>query len=369
MREAEIAAITETFFETEFAEYDAQALLGAAFERQEHEGREFVYLRPDARTLVRVDLAIRPPKPGESMLGSDGELYAAEPFIEELVLILRASTPYSRQSLESMFGPARLSEGPINEDGDPSLQLTFDYVGSFTGQLMIRWWREPIDPPNMGRPNGPDEVRVEEFHLTRLPFGSEPEEEVAMDELLEDDLEDANSGQWNMDPEAFADAMTVGSSQANPETMNRETVPPMVAVQFSIDDAMEAGVWLADLSWRILRADFTVDRALDTLGLPEGPLGDGEAVSLTPLDARLGGVTIVPRGERVGQAVLYPHSDPPMVVAIDALTDRFGAEPSHAMGSVSFRMEGTRSRGTVVVHGNELRTGLWAVSVVDLHRN
>jgi hypothetical protein len=116
--------------------------------------------------------------------------------------------------------------------------------------------------------------------------------------------------------------------------------------------------------------DFTVDRALDVLGLPTGPMGgDGEAFDLQPVDARLDVVTIVPRGERVAQAVFYPRADPPLVIAIDALGDRFGGEPSMATGAVTFRLEGTRSRGSVVVRGSELRPGVWAVSGVDLLRN
>jgi hypothetical protein len=365
MREAEIAAITEHFFETEFTEEYAVGLLGQASERQEHEGREWVFLRPDSRTLARIDLAIRPPKEGEAIRGDDGELYAAEPFVEELVLVLRAPVPYSRSMFESWFGTGRLAAGPENEDGDPSVQLEYDYVGTFSGQVIIRWWREPTDPPNMGHPRGPDEVRVEEVHLRR-PFPGDAEEQ----EVDADEIDDAELEEHDASPEQTITSNAVITDA--PDDIAAPTMPPTApaAVRISIDEAMDAGVWLADLAWKVLRQDFTVDRALDLLGLPEGTMGgDGEAILLAPKDARLSAVTIVPRRERVAHAVLYPAEEPPLVIAVDALTDRFGCDPSVATGAVTFRLEGTRSRGSVVVRGTELRTGVWAVTGVDLLRN
>jgi hypothetical protein len=127
---------------------------------------------------------------------------------------------------------------------------------------------------------------------------------------------------------------------------------------------------VADLAWKVLRVDFTVDRAFDVLGLPDGPMGgDGEAFNLTAKDERLEAITVVPRGERVAQAVLYPSPARPLVIAVDALSDRFGSEPSHGPGVVWFRLDGTRSRGTVVVRGAEVQTGVWSVELVDLQRN
>ncbi|MBL8680735.1 MAG: hypothetical protein JNK05_16265 [Myxococcales bacterium] len=367
MREAEIAAITEHFFETEFTEEGAVGLLGQAAERQEHEGREWVFLRPDARTLARVDLAIRPPKEGEAIRGEDGELYAAEPFVEELVLVLRGPVPYSRSMFESWFGPGRLAPGPVNEDGQPSVQLEYDYVGTFSGQVIIRWWREPTDPPNMGHPKGPDEVRVEEVHLRR-PYPADAEEqEVDAEEIDDAELEEHDGEEGPERTTTNTNAITDA-----PDDLAAPTMPPTApqAVRISIDEAMDAGVWLADLAWKVLRQDFTVDRALDLLGLPDGPMGgDGEAIQLVPKDARLSVITVVPRGERVAHAVFYPADEPPLVIAVDALTDRFGSEPSIATGAVSFRLEGTRSRGSVVVRGTELRAGVWAVTGVDLLRN
>lgn len=366
MREAEIAAITEHFFESEFTEEYAVGLLGQAAERQEHEGREWVFLRPDARSLARIDLAIRPPREGESIRGEDGELYAAEPFIEELVLVLRGPVPYSRSMFESWFGEGRLATGPVNEDGEASTQLEYEYNGTLNGQVIIRWWREPSDPPNMGKPNGPDEVRVEEVHLRRPYPGDVEEQELDADELDEDALLDEE------DP-AEHTVMTpaMGNSPTVPPQEYSSTQPqPALNIKFSLDEAMDSGVWLADLAWKVLRQDFTFERAIDLLGAPSGPLGgDGEAVQLDPKDERLEVVTLVPRGERVAHAVLHAIPVPPLVIAIDALTDRFGADPSIATGAVTFRLEGTRSRGSVVVRGSEVRAGVWVVSTVDLLRN
>lgn len=363
MREAEIAAITEHFFESEFTEEYAVGLLGQATERQEHEGREWVFLRPDARSLARVDLAIRPPKEGEAIRGEDGQLYAAEPFVEELVLVLRGPVPYSRSLLESWFGPGRLAVGPENEDGQPSTQIEYDYVGSFSGQFIVRWWKEPTDPPNMGSPSGPDEIRVEEVHLRRPYPGDSEEQEIDAEEIDDAALEESSDESAEQ---------TMAMDAASVADLAAPTMPPAApsGLRVSIDEAMDAGVWLADLAWRILRQDFTVDKALDVLGLPDGPMGgDGEAIPLLPKDARLAAVTVVPRGERVAQAVFYPVSDPPLVIAVDALSDRFGSEPSRATGAVTFRLEGTRSRGSVVLRGTELRAGVWVVSGVDVLRN
>jgi hypothetical protein len=369
MREAEIAAITEHFFESEFTEEYAVGLLGQATERQEHEGREWVFLRPDARSLARVDLAIRPPREGESIRGEDGELYAAEPFIEELVLVLRGPVPYLRSTLESWFGPGRLGVGPENEDGEASTQIEYDYVGTYSGQVIIRWWREPSDPPNMGRPNGPDEVRVEEVHLRR-PYPSDADEEEVDAEEIDDEIDgDAVEEHDASEHTVMTDSM-----------LQHATIPPVdhspthqqqaLNVKFSLDEAMDSGVWMADLAWKILRQDFTIDRALDVLGTPESPMGgDGEAIQLNPKDERLEAITIVPRGERVAHAVLHVVPVPPLVIATDALTDRFGAEPTRATGAVTWRLEGTRSRGSVVVRGSEVRAGCWVVSTVDLLRN
>lgn len=366
MREAEIAAITEHFFESEFTEEYAVGLLGQAVERQEHEGREWVFLRPDARTLARIDLAIRPPKEGEAIRGEDGELYAAEPFIEELVLVLRGPVPYSRSMFESWFGPGRLNTGPENEDGDPSLQLEYDYVGTFSGQVIIRWWKEPSDPPNMGRPNGPDEVRVEEVHLRRPWPGDAVEEEVDAEEIDDADIDEQSED----DPSEHTVMTDSQGSPTMPPTAEAPATQPTPSVKFSLDDAMDSGVWMADLAWKVLRQDFTLDRAFDVLGTPEGLMGgDGEAMQLNPKDERLDAITVVPRGDRVAHAVLHAVPVPPLVIAIDALSDRFGAEPSRATGAVTFRLEGTRSRGSVVVRGSEIRAGVWVVSTVDLLRN
>lgn len=363
MREAEIAAITEHFFETEFTEEYAVGLLGQAVERQEHEGREWVFLKPDARTLARVDLAIRPPKEGETIRGPDGELYAAGPFIEDVVLVLRAPVMYSRSMFESWFGPGRLNVGPENEDGDPSLQLEYDYVGTFNGQVIIRWWREPTDPPNMGQPDGPDEVRIEEVHLRRPWPGDTPEEEADAEEIDDADIDE----QSDEDP---SEHTVLTEPQAMSPIAEAPAMPLASSLKFSLDDAMDSGVWMADLAWKVLRQDFTLDRALGVLGTPEGPLGgDGEAIELKPKDERLQTITLVARGDRVAHAVLYAVSAPPLVIAIDALADRFGTEPAHATGAVTFRLEGTRSRGSVVVRGSEIRTGIWVVSTVDLLRN
>jgi hypothetical protein len=382
MREAEIAAITEHFFETEFTEYDAVGLLGAATERQEHEGREWVFLRPDARSLARVDLGIRPPKEGEAIRGTDGELYAAEPFVEEMVLVLRGPVPYSKDLLESWFGPGRLAVGPENEDGQLSTQVEYDYVGGFSGQLIIRWWKEPSDPPNMGKPTGPDEIRVEEVHLRRHYTGDAEEQEVDAEEIVDDLVEDAADGDGPGAPSAIAGAPHVGvdevehtdnshaAAELDDDPYSTPTVPPASAVRVSIDEAMDAGAWLADLAWKVLRVDFTVDRAMDVLGLPDGPMGgDGEALNLVSKDPRLEGITVVPRGDKVAQAVFYPQTDPPLVIAVDALSDRFGTEPTRGTGAMTFRLDGTRSRGSVVLRGSELRNGVWAISSVDLLRN
>ena len=96
---------------------------------------------------------------------------------------------------------------------------------------------------------------------------------------------------------------------------------------------------------------------------------DGEGIPLSPKDRRLGYVTIVPRGERVAEAVLYPPEGRHLIVSVDPMTDRFGVDPSRATGAVTFRLDGTRSRGSVVLRGRELGRGVWDVTSVDLLRN
>lgn len=407
MREAEIAAITEHFFETEFAEPEAVALLGAPYERQEHEGREFVFLRPDARSLVRIDLVILPPVEGAAIRGEDGELYAAEPFVEELILVLRGAVPYSKALLEEWFGECKLAVGPENEDGDASTQLEFDYVGAFAGQLIVRWWKDPRDPPNMGLPRGPDAVRVEEIHLRRHPPSDELAEEIEDIEDLGEIEEESDEGATMMGapkepkhlrssgvspapqhsaPEHDSYSMTEPPPSGEgldleqdagfepeplvPTAQNHVNAALVERVTYSLDEAMDTGAWLADLAWKVLRVDFTIDRAMDLLGVPAGPMGaDGEAFPLEPKDRRLGGVTIVPRGERVAEAVLYPREDKPLIVSVDPMTDRFGSEPSRATHAVTFRLDGTRSRGSVVLRGRYLGPGVWDVTTVDLLRN
>jgi hypothetical protein len=426
MREAEIAAITEHFFETEFAEPEAAALLGAPYERQEHEGREFVFLRPDARSLARIDLVILPAQEGAAIRGEDGELYAAEPFVEEMILVLRGPVPYSRALLEEWFGAGKIAVGPENEDNEASTQLEFDYAGAFSGQVIVRWWKDPRDPPNMGLPRGPDAIRVEEIHLRRHPPTDELAEEIEdVEDIAEvDDADDADGAGDLSSPNKLSspptrvlthhtkdeiyEAVTMmgppddprassteeraplrfdGEAQDSnaesgfesgfepeplvPTAQNQVTVAPLApSMTYSLDEAMDAGAWLADLAWRVLRVDFTLDKAWDLLGVPAGPMGmDGEAVPLEPKDRRVGTATVVPRGERVAEAVLYPPEHKPLIVSIDPMTDRFGSEPSRATGAVTFRLDGTRSRGSVVLRGRELGRGVWNVTSVDMLRN
>src|SRR6478672_9895725 len=111
MREAELAALSDEFFEPEFDQGSA-TLIGSPVNTEELGGRTITFLRPDARTLARAEVYTVPAPEGDD-----------RPFVEDIVLVLRGSRIYSRATLEELFGRAKKTEGPPSEDGEPSFQL------------------------------------------------------------------------------------------------------------------------------------------------------------------------------------------------------------------------------------------------------
>src|SRR3954468_8785741 len=98
MREDEIAALCDEFFEPAFDQGSATVMLGSPVSSEPAGDRTVTYLRPDARSLARVDLY--------TVAGDDG------PVVEAVVLVLRGGRVYSRASLEQVLGVGHKSQGP-----------------------------------------------------------------------------------------------------------------------------------------------------------------------------------------------------------------------------------------------------------------
>jgi hypothetical protein len=359
MRDVEIAALTDEFFEPEFDQNSAIAMLGSPVTTDDLDDRTVTYLRPDARTLARVEVyAIAPREPGGA------------PFVDELLLVLRGARMYSRAQLEELLGPARKTEGPSNDEGEPSWQLEFDQARTLRGVVMMRWWPDAEDPEGMGDPGGPDEVRVEEVHLRRLAPEAAAEQVPGLAAggaestmlLSEDALLSA------VDPSAERrpGAVDKGLGYLAPAPV----ATPVPAVD--LDEAMDAGAWLANLAWRILRPDFTFERAVDLLGAAVQPLGNGPGmVALVPHDARLQQVFV--ELSEAGVAAVRMDAPPaaPLVVALDAVADRLNAPPASEGEALRFRFEATRSRGVVTLitaQGTKAGGPIVAIGTVEVTR-
>jgi hypothetical protein len=296
MREAELAALSDEFFEAEFTLDTAVGMLGSPVSAEEVDGRQVTYLRPDARSLARIEVFVRPPDAPEG-----------EAFLEDMVLVLRGPRVYSRATLEEFLGPSTEVPGPLGEEGEASLQLEFTQARGLRGVVIVRRWvREDDDEPSVFVGEG--EVRADEVQLRRF------------------------SGELTLDSMELA------------EFAGAPAVP--------LDEAMDVGVWIADLAWKVLRFDFDLARAQELFGpgAPAGGDGTGTGrVVLTPHDARLGSVVVTVRGAEVVSVRIEPPHDAPLFLAVGAVADRLNAAPSSARSTVRFRSEATRSRGAVAL--------------------
>lgn len=299
MREAEIAALSAEFFEPEFDHARALVMLGTPVGGEQIDGRTVTYLRPDARSLARVEVFARPDPSGG----------AGAAFIEDVVVVLRGARVYSRAALEDVLGPSRKVAGPVNEDGEPSWQLEFPQSGTLPGRVLLRWWPEASDHPAMGDEGGPDPVRVEEVHLQRTRSGS-------------------------------------GHEVPSPRGSRR---PPSPMPFVDLDEAMDAGAWLADLAWRVLRPDFSLTRAEALFGARAGSSGRSGLVTIVPADPRLSLAIVAIEGEDVASVHIDAAEGMPIQLAPDAVADRLNTLPIFAEGVVRYRFEATRSRGSVTL--------------------
>ncbi|MEI8255590.1 MAG: hypothetical protein WCJ30_07960, partial [Deltaproteobacteria bacterium] len=276
------------------------------------------YLRPDARSLARVDLYTVPGPPEEP-----------GPLVEAVVLVLRGGRVYSRATLEELLGAGHQSAGPTGDEGEVSLQLEFPQERSMRGSVILRWWHDEEDPADMGAPGGPDEVRVDEVCLIR----SLHEEEA-------------------------------------PNPAPRTSVPPFDPATVDLDEAMDTGAWVGDIAWRMLRPDFTLRDAIALLGGQATSEG-GERIALRPRDNRLALAMLTVDGDQVTSARLDVHEGSPLILAIDAVSDRLNAQPIAQPGEITFQFESTRSRGNVslvLTHGRPPIGPLAAVSVIEVSR-
>ena len=145
MREDEIAALCDEFFEPTFDQGTATVMLGSAVSTEQMGDRTVTYLRPDARSLARADV-----------YSVDGGPENDGPIVEAVVLVLRGGRMYSRATLEQYFGPGQKSQGPSGDEGENSWQLEFPQEHSLRGAVIMRWWEDEGDPPDMGSPGGTD---------------------------------------------------------------------------------------------------------------------------------------------------------------------------------------------------------------------
>jgi hypothetical protein len=182
---------------------------------------------------------------------------------------------------------------------------------------MMRWWPEPQDPDGMGTEHGPDEVRVDEVHLRRFLPGTEP-----------GTSSHGAEGAWH--------------------TMPVPSTTPVPVID--LDEAMDTGVWLATLAWRVLRPDFSLAHALELFGSIAAPVPDAPGLLfIHPDDPRLQQVVVSVEDESVLAARLDAPGLSPLVVALDAVADRLNAVPVHEDDTLRFQFEATRSRGVVTL--------------------
>ena len=312
MREAELAALSDEFFEPEFDQGSA-TLIGSPVNTEELGGRTITFLRPDARSLARAEVYSVPAP------DADGDIH---PFVEDLVLVLRGARIYSRATLEEFFGKATKSVGPSSEDGEPSSQLEFPQDRTIRGVIIVRWWPDADDPEAHGEVYGPDEIRVEELHLRRFLPGM-----------------DHTSG--NTIPPGEADLL-------DDDEVEADDGPPEPEVD--LDEAMDTGAWVAELAWRILRPDFDITRAFDLLGTGESDSAAyDQRIVLRPRDPRLELAIVTVLAEQVSSVRLDMPEDAALALALDAVSDRLNALPSFVSNTLQYRFESTRSRGAVTL--------------------
>lgn len=318
MREDQIAALVDEFFEPSFDQGAATVLLGSPVSSEPAGDRTVTYLRPDARSLARVDLYTVPGGPGEP-----------GPVVEAVVLVLRGGHVYSRATLEGLLGAGHRSVGPTGDDGEVSQQLEFPQERSLRGAVILRWWQDDEDPGDMGAPNGPDELRIDEVCLIRALHDEEA-----------------------------------------PGPVLRTSLPPFDPATVDLDEAMDTGAWVGDLAWRILRPDFTLEHATELLG-GQATTEGGERVALRPRDKRLALAMLTVDGNQVTSARLDAQEGSPLILAIAAVSDRLNAQPFAQPGEITFQFESTRSRGNVslvLTHGRAPVGSLAAVSVIEVSR-
>ena len=250
-----------------------------------------------------------------------------------MVIVLREPHVYSRSTLEEMFGPAAMMEGPPDDDARVSYQLESRVERSLQGTVAVRWWVGKDDPENMGEPDGPNELRVEEIQLHR--------------NLWNDEI-----------PPADADSPVLNADD--------------VGVGADVDEAMDTGVWLGELVWNILRPELTLERARELLGSTSGDRRGGPCASLRARsDPRLGHVQLRLNGDEVFEVRIDLVDHAPLVVAIDAISDRLNAAPISEPGEITFAFESTRSHGAValiLVDGRPADGPIAAVNVVEISR-
>ena len=319
MREDEIAALCDEFFEPSFNQGSATVMLGSPVSSEPVGDRTVTYLRPDARSLARVDVYTVDAAPGE------------EPVIEAVVLVLRGGRVYSRASLEQLLGVGHKSEGPGGDEGETSWQVEFPQERSIGGAVIMRWWHDEEDPLDMGEPDGPDELRVDEICFIR----------------------------------------SLGEQEPLAEPPPRMSVPPFDVTTVDLDEAMDTGVWVGTLAWKMLRPDFTLRDAAELFG--GTPTSDGgERVAIHPSDPRLMLAMLTVDGDFVTSARLDMREGEPLILAIDAVSDRLNASPIAQPGEITFQFESTRSRGSVslvLTQGKPPIGPLAAVSVIEVSRD
>jgi hypothetical protein len=134
---------------------------------------------------------------------------------------------------------------------------------------------------------------------------------------------------------------------------------------------MDTGAWVGDIVWRILRPDFTLDRAREILQAERTSESDGERVVIKPGDARLELAMVTLEGDRVSQVRIDISEASPLIVAVAAVSDRLNSQPIAQPGEITFQFESTRSRGTVSLvlsHASAQPGPIAMVNVIEVAR-
>jgi len=92
---------------------------------------------------------------------------------------------------------------------------------------------------------------------------------------------------------------------------------------------------------------------------------------LRPHDERFQTITLSRDGEAVTEVRIDAVDGRPLVLAVDAVSDRLNAQPVAQPGEIMFQFESTRSRGSVslvLAGGREFVGPLAAVTVIEVTR-